>query len=96
MTNEMTAKEAVKILKGAIKQPNTEDGYIGQALTMGIKAIEEQQWIPVDEKSPEEFQSVLISTNYNKILICMYYEDNAFWKAYVEAWKPLPELYKGG
>lgn len=36
----MTNKEAVVILKNAIKKPNTEDGYLGQALTMAIQALE--------------------------------------------------------
>ena len=39
---EMTNEEAIKILKGAIKKPNTKDGYLGQALDMGIKALEQQ------------------------------------------------------
>lgn len=38
----MTPQEAVKILKGAIKKPNTKDGYLGQALDMAIKALEQQ------------------------------------------------------
>ena len=38
----MTNEEAVVILKGAIKKPNTEDGYLGQALAMAIKALEKQ------------------------------------------------------
>ena len=37
----MTNEEAVKILKGAIKKPNTKDGYLGQALDMAIKALEQ-------------------------------------------------------
>ena len=38
----MTKEEAIKILKGAIKKPNTKDGYLGQALDMAIKALEQQ------------------------------------------------------
>ena len=44
----MTKEEAIEILKGAIKKPNTKDGYLGQALTMGIEALETQKtghWI---------------------------------------------------
>lgn len=44
----MNREEAIKILKGAIKKPNTKDGYLGQALTMGIEALENQKtghWI---------------------------------------------------
>lgn len=36
----MTKEEAIKILKGAIKKPNTEDGYLGQAITMAIRSLE--------------------------------------------------------
>lgn len=36
----MTREEAIKILKGAIKKPNTEDGYLGQAVTMAIRSLE--------------------------------------------------------
>lgn len=38
----MTNSEAIKILRGAIKKPNTEDGYIGQAISMAIKALEDK------------------------------------------------------
>jgi len=44
----MTNEEAIEILKGAIKKPNTKDGYLGQALTMGIEALKNQKtghWI---------------------------------------------------
>ena len=44
----MNKEEAINILKGAIKKPNTKDGYLGQALTMGIEALENQKtghWI---------------------------------------------------
>ena len=44
----MNREEAINILKGAIKKPNTKDGYLGQALTMGIEALENQKkghWI---------------------------------------------------
>ena len=38
----MTNSEAIEILRGAIKKPNTEDGYIGQAISMAIKALEDK------------------------------------------------------
>ena len=38
----MTREEAVEILQGAIKKPNTKDGYLGQALDMAIKALEQE------------------------------------------------------
>lgn len=36
----MTREEAIKILQGAIKKPNTKDGYLGQAIDMAIQALE--------------------------------------------------------
>lgn len=38
----MTREESIKILQGAIKKPNTKDGYLGQAIDMAIKALEQQ------------------------------------------------------
>ena len=38
----MTTDQAIKILEGAIKKPNTIDGYLGQALTMAINALKNQ------------------------------------------------------
>lgn len=35
----MTREEAIKILQGAIKKPNTKDGYLGQAIDMAIQAL---------------------------------------------------------
>ena len=52
----MSKEEAIKILKGAIKKPNTKDGYLGQALTMGIEALENQKtghWITWKEAGNE-------------------------------------------
>ena len=38
----MTTDQAIKILNGAIKKPNTIDGYLGQALTMAIEALKNE------------------------------------------------------
>jgi len=38
----MTREKAIEILKGAIKKPNTKDGYLGQALDMAIKSLEQE------------------------------------------------------
>ena len=38
----MTIDQAIKILEGAIKKPNTIDGYLGQAMTMAIDALKNQ------------------------------------------------------
>ena len=41
----MTREQAIKILQGAIKKPNTKDGYLGQAIDMAIKALEQDPFI---------------------------------------------------
>ena len=49
----MNREEAIEILKGAIKKPNTKDGYLGQALTMAIESLENQKtghWITKEGK----------------------------------------------
>lgn len=38
----MTRKKAIDILQGAIKKPNTKDGYLGQAIDMAINALEQE------------------------------------------------------
>ena len=60
-------------------------------------------WIPVSERLPEEYESVLLSTNFGDVLVgfltsskrwavesvgYQYAEPN------VTAWMPLPEPYK--
>lgn len=48
----MTRKEAIKILKGAIKKPNTKDGYLGQAIDMAINSLE------IDERYELEYEQI--------------------------------------
>ena len=38
----MTNEKAIEILQGAIKKPNTKDGYLGQAIDMAIKALSQE------------------------------------------------------
>ena len=52
----MNREEAIEILKGAIKKPNTKDGYLGQALTMGIEALENQKSLQAEL---EEIKAVI-------------------------------------
>lgn len=51
----MTREEAIKILKGAIKKPNTKDGYLGQAVTMAIHSLE--AWDNLEKEMEEEIYS---------------------------------------
>jgi len=38
----MTREQVIEILQGAIKKPNIKDGYLGQAIDMAIKALEQE------------------------------------------------------
>ena len=51
----MTREEAIKILKGAIKKPNTKDGYLGQAVTIAIRSLE--AWDNLEKEMEEEIYS---------------------------------------
>lgn len=59
----MTENEAIKILQGAIKKPNTQDGYLGQSVTMAIQALEEiQQYKAIG--TIEEFRQAMRFKEY--------------------------------
>ena len=59
----MNREEAIEILKGAIKKPNTKDGYLGQALTMGIEALENQKSLQAEL---EEIKAEMHKNSYMK------------------------------
>ena len=103
----MTREEAVEILQGAIKKPNTKDGYLGQAIDMAIKALEQEpNWIPVSEKLPEERVNVLICDIDGDVYIAymwnIIYANRIAWSdassfdniKSVIAWMPLPKPYR--
>lgn len=72
--------------------------------------VEEQRWIPVSERLPEHGKYVLISCEgFGTPSVGKYEEDDIGGTFYlnedvpcedfgivVEAWRPLPEPYKGG
>ena len=59
----MTNEEAIKILKGAIKKPNTKDGYLGQAITMGTNSLE--AWEKVKTEIKEHTKRYSLSSEQN-------------------------------
>ena len=105
----MKREEAVEILQGAIKKPNTKDGYLGQALDMAIKALEHTRWVPVSERLPEPGLTVgnvtkyyLVQGEYGDMFVACY--DGDKWQQIfnydreieekVVAWMELPERYE--
>ena len=94
----MTREEAIKILQGAIKKPNTKDGYLGQAIDMAIKGLESSTWIPVTERLPEESNEYLVSTVWEDVTTDYFRTDSGwmtFEKKEILAWMPLPQPYRG-
>lgn len=51
----MTRAEAIKILEGAIKKPNTKDGYLGQALSMAINSLKVDEMYQLEKEDADEF-----------------------------------------
>lgn len=60
----MTNEEAIKILEGAIKKPNTKDGYLGQAIDMAIKALKQQSIL--DTRQRERQLEIEYQHGYDK------------------------------
>lgn len=61
----MTREQAIEILQGAIKKPNTKDGYLGQAIDMAIKALEKEPILDKINKMKSEIADSLEFWNYS-------------------------------
>ena len=64
----MTRVEAIKILEGAIKKPNTKDGYLGQALSMAINSLKVDEMYQLEMEDADEFIPKSIIENI--IFVC--------------------------
>ena len=97
----MTNKEAINRLKNIDIRNALQEDY--DALGMAIKALEQQRWIPVSERLPEEsLSSVLGWDRYRERCVFVQYIDNRFQITGkdetfdIVAWMPLPKPYKEG
>lgn len=106
----MTNAKAINILANVVETAKGRsfitDEAISEAFDMAIKALEAQEWIPVDKKShPDTPIRVQVQLD-NGWIITAYYEENEWLSVpdcgepiedrWIEAWRPLPELYKAG
>lgn len=105
----MTREEAIEYLQKLYMKAEITDEYgdmddtepYEMAVDMAIEALQEQQWIPCEERLPEMGQKVLAS-GLQTVFSHIYkgYEDDIHkwvWRDYqktITAWQPIPEPYK--
>lgn len=96
----MTREEAIDELQDLRNEVYNEDsdGYIyAKAIDMAIEALQDD-WIPVSEKMPEEYDQYLCYCGDGYCYV--YWLDNEPWveRALADeeiiAWQPLPEPYE--
>lgn len=103
----MNREEAVSWIKYHINTTEYDDtDELKIALDMAIKALEQDKWIPVSERLPEDEQEILFSTKTGRVHSGKYHDDDSAnqwyshkdkcraWNNVVTAWMPLPEPYK--
>ena len=96
----MTNKEAMKELSYiADEMPSMECANWIEAISMGIKALEQTRWIPVSERLPEDFCVVLVYCPQFDNIYRVFREGGA-WHQFspsdvlmqaVTHWRPLPK-----
>ena len=79
------------------------------AIEMGIHALKETQWIPISERLPEDESYILVSFKNSTMPDIARYEENdeggtfypgddekpySSYGIFVNAWMPLPKLYR--
>ena len=95
----MTPKESAKVIFGVLH----DDWFswtpeVVEAFNMAISALEKQEqdrWIPVTERLPENKKKVLVSydTEDGKKVDISMFDKYGCLLGLVSAWRPLPEAY---
>ena len=97
----MTNAEAIETLRA--NYPDACYEQLREAVDKAIKALEAQEWVPVNKKShPDTPIRVQVQLG-NGWIITAYYEENEWLSVpdcgepiedrWIEAWRPLPEPY---
>ena len=78
----MTSEEAIKNIVAYMYYAEDIPVEVGKAFDVAIKALRERpqgEWIPVDERLPEEFQECLVIDAEGEYGIGYYREDAKAW-----------------
>ena len=99
----MTVDEAIAELEKRKEFLTAQcDGCWDPAIEMALQALKRQQWIPCNERLPEDDRSKVV-TLANGNTECGYYSNGDWWcigdsisleNPTVIAWMPLPEPYE--
>ena len=98
----MTNAEAIETLRA--NYPDACYEQLREAVDKAIKALEVQEWVPVNKKShPDTPIRVQVQLD-NGWIITAYYQENEWLSVpdfgepiedrWIEAWRPLPEPYR--
>ena len=105
----MTRKEIINEINCLLSELDNGDdavSYLTQNdvnwLKENIKALEqEQKWIPVTERLPEDGQYVIVSfscdafdLSHKRVMTAWYNKKYGFTCGITDAWMPLPEPYR--
>ena len=101
----MNRKEAIEYAKFRLECHTKGDGEYtdyGEFLVAAIEALQEQErkWIPVSERLPKEYETVIGVTDLNYYCIAVYCKQYGFRsmdvgvESDIIAWQPLQEPYK--
>ena len=99
----MTNTEAIEYIKKTCYGEWCEDDW-REAMDMAIKALEAQEWVPVDKKPhPDTPEMVQVQLD-NGWIITAYYQENEWLSVpdcgepiedrWIKAWRNLPEPYR--
>lgn len=90
MTRKSLRKHYARIMKAFEFTPDRE---IYQSSKMIIDLLNQTEWIPVNERLPEENGGYLVTVKRGYVTTALWVGNTENWKE-VTAWMPLPEPYK--
>ena len=91
----MTINEAINELTQCYSFNASEKK--NEAISMAIKSLKRQQWVPVAERLPDKSAVYTITDYYGRVARLAFHDNERnykYWRNYVKAWMPKPEPYR--